>query len=140
MSWDMFLKFSTTCATYLSIAFLTSTGLEPWLINFNPSSTITVVSKVDVVVPSPASLADLIDTCFTNCAPKSSTWSSNSWNDFATVTPSLVTFTSPDLSLIKTVLPPGPNVEDTEWFNCLIPANNLFFSSIPKTVCVAIFN
>ena len=125
---------------YLSIPFFTSTGLEPWLINFKPSSTIVVANNVDVVVPSPASLADLIDTCFTSCAPKSSTWSSNSWNDLATVTPSLVTFTSPDWSLINTVLPPGPNVELTDWFNFLIPANNLFFSSVPNTVCVAMFN
>ena len=55
-----------------------------------------------MVVPSPASLADLIDTCFTNCAPKSSIWSLSWPKAFAQLTPSFVILTSPPGVCIKT--------------------------------------
>ena len=113
-----------------------STGLEPSLICFIPSSNIDVASSVEVVVPSPTSLADLIDTFLTNSAPIDSVWSSNSLKALATVTPSFVTLSSPIWSLINTVLPAGPRVETTLLFNFWTPSKSLFFNSFPKLVSV----
>ena len=89
-------------------------------------------SKVEVVVPSPACSAVLIDACLTICAPMFSTLSSSSM-DFATVTPSFVEIGLPaDCSMI-TFLPEGPKVAvtalaslSTPWINsCLALSENL---------------
>jgi hypothetical protein len=114
-----------------SISFLISTALIPCLIAFNPCFTISVANRVDVVVPSPASFADLILTCFTKVAPRSSIGSSNSPKLLAIETPSLEILTSPDASLYITVRPPGPSVHYTAWFNFWIPDNSFSFSSVP---------
>ena len=76
-----------------------------------------VANTVEVVVPSPTSLAHLVETFLANSAPIDSVWSSNSLNALATVTPSLVTLISPVSSLINTVLPAGPNVDATLLFS-----------------------
>jgi hypothetical protein len=117
ISVDISFSLSTTIATASSIPFLILTGLEPSLICLIPSSKIAVANTVEVVVPSPTSLADLIDTFLANSEPIDSVWSSNSCISFATVTPSLVTLISPYCSLIKTVLPAGPKVDATLLFN-----------------------
>ena len=125
-------------STAASIPFLISTGFCPAATCFNPSCKIACARQVDVVVPSPTKLPVLIDTCFTACAPIDSTWSSKSPNALATDTPSLVMVNWPWLSLIKTVLPAGPNVDDTLLFSFSTPLNNLLFNSVPNTVSVII--
>ena len=59
----------TTVATASSIPFLILTGLDPSLICLIPSSKIAAAKTVEVVVPSPTSLAHLVDTFLANSAP-----------------------------------------------------------------------
>ena len=69
ISVDIFFNSLTTVLVASSIPFLILTGFEPSLICLIPSSNIEAANIVDVVVPSPTSLADLIDTFLANSAP-----------------------------------------------------------------------
>ena len=64
--------------------------LAPDAMFLNPVPTIDLARTTDVVVPSPATSADLCAASFTNCAPKFSKGSFRLMT-LATVTPSLVT-------------------------------------------------
>ena len=80
---------SVTSFTALSMPRLISTALAPFAKCCNPSLIISRASKVDVVVPSPALSAVLIEASLTKLTPKFSTGSLTEMC-LATVTPSLV--------------------------------------------------
>ena len=106
---EIFVSASTAAVAALSIPRFRSIGLCPAVTYFMPSFTIAWANTVAVVVPSPASVAVLLATSLTICAPMFCNLSCNSIS-FATVTPSLVTCGPPNERSITTLRPLGPSV------------------------------
>ena len=91
LEWDF--NTSTTSLTAILIPCWISVDLRPFEIHFKPSSAIADAIIQVAVVPSPASLFVFSEAWTINFAPSPS--ASIKVIDFATVTPSLVTFAVP---------------------------------------------
>ena len=108
-----FLEFFLISAMAASAAalmpFFMTMGLAPAARFFRPSRTMAWVSRVAVVVPSPATSLVLVATSFTSCAPMFSMGSASSIS-LAMVTPSLVMRGEPYFLSSTTLRPLGPMV------------------------------
>ena len=92
----------------------TATALAPVAMKRRPPLKMAAASTVAAVVPSPATSAVFLATCWTMRAPMLANGSVSS-TSLATVTPSLVTWGLPQLLAITTLRPVGPMVTATAW-------------------------
>src|SRR5262245_20953680 len=135
VSFDIFLRSSTTAATARSTPRLRLIGWWPAATSFAPSMKIARVRTVAVVVPSPATSEVFEATSFTIWAPMFSNLSASSIS-LATVTPSLVTVGAPHDFSSTTFRPRGPRVTVTASASTLMPfitlarASSLNFTSL----------
>ena len=131
---DLSLRILTTSSTFLFKKLVISDG-DPIpvckaceALKYN-----SFAKTVDVVLPSPATVAVFSLACFRSFAPRSSTLFSNIIL-FATVAPSLVKWGGSLFFSIRTSLPLGPIVIDTASQSFLTPLFSSAWASASKKI------
>mmetsp|Transcript_26111 Transcript_26111/g.75301 ORF Transcript_26111/g.75301 Transcript_26111/m.75301 type:complete len:239 (-) Transcript_26111:2-718(-) len=133
-----FARSSKTTFVAASMPRLMSMGFMPAATALQPSRKIALANTVAVVVPSPAMSLVLLATCFTSCAPTLIIGAAFKSMDFATVTPSFVTFGAPKDCSITTLRPLGPIVTATASAKRLQPSSISARASLPWRMSLAV--
>mmetsp|Transcript_114829 Transcript_114829/g.223053 ORF Transcript_114829/g.223053 Transcript_114829/m.223053 type:complete len:234 (-) Transcript_114829:3-704(-) len=134
------LRSSSTILVAWSMPRLISIGFMPAATALQPSRKIARANTVAVVVPSPATSLVLLATVLTSWAPTLIMGAALNSTDFATVTPSFVTFGAPKDCSMTTFLPLGPIVTATALARRLQPSSIRARASLPWRISLAVAN